>query len=182
MNMEVQGDYESGECGAKVDSNQQATFDREVQRLLDNNQDMDMPEALDIALSVVRGNIPTLSEAAGAIAAMRKGTTYCYLAFYGLNEIASYMKVGVSRHPERRIYDIATGNPLDCLWVYFLACPSSEKAFSIEKKLLNHLKENKRRGEWLNVGATNRPSAESLARQLGGVANVNEARFMLMGV
>lgn len=164
-----------------VDTNQQATFDRAVERMLDSDMTLQIDDANKIALSMVRSNIPTASQAANAIAAMRNGPTFCYLAFYGLDGIASYMKVGVSRHPERRMYDMGTGNPLDCLWVFCVRCASSKQAFATEKKLLRHLADHKRRGEWVEVGKTDRESATGLARQLTETAAIPGAEFIYQG-
>lgn len=164
-----------------MDSNLRAMFDRVLQLLLDNNQDLELSEAKVIAGDMAAANLRTAKEVANAIASMRNGPTYCYLAFYGLGDTASFMKVGVSRHPERRMYGMATGNPLDCLWVYCLRAPASHIAFATEKNLLRHLKENKRRGEWLDVGKTDKEGANGLARQLSEVASIEGAEFIYMG-
>jgi hypothetical protein len=152
-----------------IDSNHQRTFDRLLARTLEENPDLQITEGALLAAEEVQSLLPTAREAAQRIAEMRNGPTYCYLAFHGLGETAGYLKVGMSSHPEQRLYGASTDNPLDRLWTFLARFPVRTRAYAAEQKLLRHLKVHKRKGEWLDVGATDQQSASALARQLSEV-------------
>jgi hypothetical protein len=128
-----------------------------------------MADAIDIvtaAIDVAERNLATAKEAAQRIVELRSGPTYCYLAFYGRNGAGQYMKVGMTSHPEQRLDSIATGNPLDCLWVYTAEFDTRGKAYGAEQAALRSLADHKRRGEWIEV-TTDAEAAKAIARQLG---------------
>ena len=157
----------------QLDANQQGAFERALQGLAAYPAD---PELIaEAAAEAVRATIPTARDAARAIAAMRSDPTYCYLAFHGVGGVASFLKVGISRHPERRLYGMATDNPLDCLWAFVTKLPSGPRAYHVEQTLLRHMAAHKKHGEWLTVGRTDEHAAFALARQLSEVARGAEA-------
>lgn len=152
-----------------VDGNQQAAFDRIVERLFVEfpaaNEELLMQAALREAME----SVPTVEEAAKAIAAMRAWPGFCYLAFHGSRGRAQFLKVGISRHPEKRLYGMATNNPLDCLWAFTVKLPSAKRAYAVEQEILRHLASHHRKGEWFEIEA-DRDDALSLARVLSAVA------------
>lgn len=161
----------------ELDDNQRLHAERIAQRLMFLDPDADATEIVTYAVKEALQNIPTTREAVKAIAAMRKGNVYCYLAFHGLNGVAEFLKIGMTNHPERRIYGMATGNPLDCLWVFAGALPSRRAAYHVEQTLLRHMSEYRRRGEWIAVDNIGAELAASMARQLGMMAKEAEAAF-----
>lgn len=154
-----------------VDSNQQHTFDNIVQRLFDTNPNGDPTDMIRYAAEQARKELETAEVAARKIADIRKGPAYCYMAFHGLGATAQFAKVGMTRHPEQRMYDMATGNPLDCLWVFVCRASSVRAAYRIEQGLLRHLEPQKRRGEWITLGSLDADGAAALARSMSGLAS-----------
>lgn len=161
----------------ELDDNQRLYAERIAQRLMFLEPDADTTEIVNYVVAQAAHNVPTTQQAVDAIAAMRKGPAYCYLAFHGLDKVARFLKIGMTNHPERRMYEMATGNPLDCLWVFAGKLPSRRAAFHVEQTLLRHMSEHRRRGEWIVVDSLNVALAESLARQLGMVARDAEDAF-----
>lgn len=174
-----------GDYAETLDANQRLAFESIVQNLylsagVDSVDDELDQEAARIAAECVA----TAEEAARKVAQLRTGPAYCYLAFYGLDEVASFAKVGMTRHPEQRLYGMATANPLDCLWVFVSKCEDARAAYHVEQSLLRRMAARKRRGEWLTIEATDRDGAEGLARQLTVLARDVEpgaAEFVLLG-
>lgn len=80
-----------------------------------------------------------------------KTICYMYLAYFGVDGAASFVKVGVSRDPAFRMTGIATGNPLDRLWVFAAKFPSRKDAMRVERQVHAHLSESRRRGEWFRL-------------------------------
>jgi hypothetical protein len=152
-----------------IDTNQRRTFDRLLARILQENPDLQITEAALLAGEEVQSLVPTAREAAQRIAEMRSGPTYCYLAFHGLGDRAAFLKVGMSAHPEQRLYGAATDNPLDRLWTFLARFPVRAKAYGAEQALLRHLRGHKRKGEWLDVENTDATGASRMAAQLSEV-------------
>lgn len=161
----------------ELDDNQRLHAERTAQRLLLLEPDADATEIVNYAVQRAARDIPTTQQAVKAIAAMRKGPAYCYLAFHGMDGVAQFMKIGMTNHPERRMYGMATGNPLDCLWVFAGILPSRRAAYHVEQTLIRHMAEYRRRGEWIVVQNIDANLATSMARQLGMVAKEAEASF-----
>lgn len=153
-----------------LDTNQEATFSRVLQRLFDTNPLADETWLIQEAARQARASVETAASAAEQIAEMRSGPAYCYLAFHGMDGIAQFAKVGMSRHPERRLYGMATGNPLDCLWVYVCKLPTARAAYHVEQSLLRHMEAQRRRGEWITLGRIEQDAAAALARSMGELA------------
>lgn len=167
-----------------LDSNQRGLAERLIDRLYMHYPEGDTDRIVEAAVRGAVCNIKTAKVAAKEIAALHNGPAYCYLAFYGLDGVASFVKVGMTRHPEKRLYGMATGNPLDCLWVFVSRLPVATAAYHVEKALHRHLEPNKRRGEWFEVGETDRAAADGLARQLHVIAldaDANASEFTLLG-
>lgn len=150
-------------AGIAADTNQRKTKERIIAQRMEADPTLD---AWEVDESVPDELLPpTAKQAARDIAAMRTGPTFVYLAFHGIQS-AQYLKVGISRHPEKRLYGMATGNPLPCLWAFVAEIGDNRKAYAVEQRILRHLAEHKQRGEWLEVGSTDQDGAEALARQL----------------
>lgn len=167
-----------------LDSNQRGFAERLIDRLYLHYPEGDDDRLVEAAVKGALANIASVPVAAKRIAELHNGSAYCYLAFYGLGGVASFMKVGMTRHPEQRLYNMATGNPLDCLWVFVSRLPVAKDAFKVEQALHKHLDPNKRRGEWFSVGETDGKAAEALARQLhviASAADLNAGEFTLLG-
>lgn len=154
----------------QLDPNQEATFDRAVAALVFANPDADSEWLAEEAAAIARETTPTARQAARRIAAMRTLPTYCYLAFYGVGDVAQYVKVGMTRHPEQRLSSLATHNPLPCLWVFVSELPSAPRAYAVEQGLLRHFADRRLHGEWIGVDATDADGAFALARQITQVA------------
>ena len=161
----------------ELDDNQRLYAERIARRLMLLDPDADATEVVTYAVRQASANVPTTQQAVKAIAAMRRGPAYCYLAFHGMDGIAQFLKIGMTNHPERRIYGMATGNPLDCLWVFAGVLPSRRAAYHVEQTLLRHMSEHRRRGEWIVVRDVGAELAASMARQLGMVAKDAEPAF-----
>lgn len=161
----------------ELDSNQRARAERAVDRLSFTNPEDDAGQLVEAAIAEGL-RMPTAREAANGIAELRNGPAYCYLAFHGIDGVAQFVKVGMTRHPEQRMYNMATGNPLDCLWVYVCQLQTASAAYGVEQKLLRHMASHKRRGEWLSIGAADEAMAASIAQ---GLADVAGAPFTLLG-
>ena len=167
-----------------LDPNQRKHAERILDNLTFTESYPQMDELVGQAIESALECVPTAREAAEQIASLRFGPSYCYLAFFGLDETANYMKVGMSRHPEQRLYSMGTDNPLDCLWVFVSRLPCTRAAFHVEQTLHRHLSEHRRKGEWFAIGNTELAGAEGLARQLFGVAQAAEPEaqdFTLLG-
>ena len=167
-----------------LDGNQAIRAERIVRHLLTLDPSSDLEEATSYAVKQARDSVPTTKQAAMAVAEMRNGPTYCYLAFYGLDGCASFLKIGISNHPERRMYGIATGNPFDCLWVFAARFASRKIAYAVEQSLIRHFHSKKRRGEWFQIDGVDEVAARSIASDVGvfssEVAN-GRAEFSLLG-
>jgi hypothetical protein len=153
-----------------LDSNRVPLAERLVDQLSMTDPNADASEILAAAISIAERNVPTAKEASQRIVGLRNGPTYCYLAFYGRDGAGQYLKIGMTSHPEQRLYELATGNPLDCLWVYAACFDTRRQAYAAEQSLLRELVEHKRRGEWIEV-TTDAGSSAAFARQLGAVVN-----------
>jgi hypothetical protein len=153
----------------ELDSNHKAMAERYLDQIALDYPEIDPQEIVARAIAVAQANLPTAKEAARNIAEMRKGAVYCYLAFYGLRGQCQFLKVGMTAHPEQRLYGIATGNPLDCLWVYISRLPTRGQAYRVEQSILRHLSDHKRRGEWIEV-ACDAEGAAGIAREMAGLA------------
>lgn len=166
-----------------VDANQAATFESLLQRAAINAPNVELETLAVSAAEAAREMVPTARDAALAIAEMRR-PAYCYLAFCGVGGRAQYVKIGMSIHPEKRLYGMATGSPLDCLWVYTADMPGRKAAYRAEQFLLRRMADHRRRGEWIEVGDLDAKGAASLARHLSQVLeqmDTASSRFALLG-
>lgn len=166
-----------------LDGNQRLYAERMIETLIFQNPEGDHDKIRLYAIRQALEIVPTTREAAEQVAAMRVGPCYCYLGFYGLHGVASFLKIGMTGHPERRLYSFSTGNPLDCLWVFTTKIPSRTVARQAELAMLRSYADHKRRGEWVDVGRCEREGAEAIARELAVVVSEvtgQEANFSLL--
>lgn len=106
--------------------------------------------------------------------ALRRGervVTYVYLAFYGLGDKASHLKIGISRNVKHRLGGIKVGNPLPNLWAFSAICASRQEAEEIEAALLRHMAPHKVHGEWVNVHGVSEDAARAIVQSLAEVAS-----------
>jgi hypothetical protein len=150
-----------------LDTNQQVVFERILPGLYDQNPYADEVNLNQHAGEVARATVPSVAEATRGIIEMRNGPTYCYLAFYGRSGESQYLKIGMTSHPESRLYGMATGNPLDCIAAYVAKFPTRSATYAAEQSLLRLLVSHKRRGEWIEVTA-DYDAAAGMAGSLGG--------------
>ena len=161
----------SGTYLDSLDENQRMYAERLMVTLLIQNPDADQDELARYVAGETLATVPTFKEAVRAISNMRADPCYCYLAFYGIGNTAQFLKIGMTKHPEQRLYGISTGNPLDCLWVYTAPFAGRHNAFGAEQTMLRHQSFRKRRGEWVNLDSCSEESSRELADHLGIVAN-----------
>jgi hypothetical protein len=94
-----------------------------------------------------------------------------YLAFYGINDMASYLKIGIAKNVKNRLGGIKTGNPLPNLWTFTAVYDSKRDALSVESALLDHMSGDSVHGEWINVHGMTLQVSEALAESLSEVAS-----------
>lgn len=75
---------------------------------------------------------------------------YVYLIQSGIRK-SDPVKVGMSKHPEKRIKQLQTGNPKDLRILLIIKCESSSKAFLVEKSLHSILASTNIKNEWYSV-------------------------------
>jgi hypothetical protein len=155
---------------SSLDENQQLYAERLIGELAMQNPDGSIEKIERYAIKQALECMPTLREAANAVAAMRSGPCHCYLAFYGFGTSAQFLKIGITKHPEQRLYGIATGNPLDCLWVYTAKFSSRASAYRAEQMILKSQAFRKRRGEWISLESCDEAASRELADHLGIVS------------
>lgn len=110
----------------------------------------------------------------------RKSACYLYFAYFGFDGVASFLKVGISNNPRFRMAGIATGNPLDRLWVYAAKFPSRKLACRAERAIHARLRQSRRRGEWFHVDGMDeqgcRYNSLQLKREVIGDQSLFEVR------
>ena len=88
---------------------------------------------------------------------------YCYLMFFGANDIASFMKIGVAKNPVFRLAGLTTGNPLEPLWTFAIQFETRKQAMQVEKALHEHHKASRAKGEWFAIPNASQEDAWVLA-------------------
>lgn len=96
--------------------------------------------------------------------------TFVYLAFYGDNNKATHLKVGVAKDVTARLAGIRTGNPLPLLWKFTALYPSRRDAMAVESALLAHLSADSIHGEWVGVGTLSANASVAIVDSLSDVA------------
>lgn len=118
-------------------------------------------------------------------AGMPSKPTFVYLAFYGVNNKATHLKIGVAKNVKARLSGIKTGNPLPNLWTFTAGYSTRGDALAVEAALIAHMSANSVHGEWVSVGSIAECAAASIVESLADVAaTVSECRirFQLEGV
>ena len=151
---------------SELDDNQRLYAERMIRKLTLLDPDADLEDITNQAICEAIARVPTARKAAKAIAQMRNGEAYCYLAFCGLDGVARFMKVGMSAHPEQRISQLSTGNPMDFIGVYASRHRSRADAYAVEQGLLRSLSALRCRGEWIDIGRQDAVGIERLIRDL----------------
>lgn len=96
--------------------------------------------------------------------------TCVYLTFFGVDDRASHMKIGVARDAKSRLGSIRTGNPIPHLWTFTTTFKSRQMAMRVERALLRHMSPDRAEGEWVNVSGLSEQAAEAVAGSLAEVA------------
>lgn len=96
--------------------------------------------------------------------------TFVYLAFYGFNDKATHLKIGVAKDVSARMASIRTGNPLQNLWTYTAAYSTRADALQVESALLAHMSADSVHGEWVSVGSIDNHEASAVVESLSDVA------------
>lgn len=156
-------------CGLSIDSNQAGLAQRISERLYSERPTAPDHELVQEANERAAEILPTAREAARGISLLRSGPAYCYLAFFGLKGRCRYVKVGMSAHPEGRVYGLTTGNPFDLLAIYACRFDSRAMAYGAEQTLLRAMDSIRCRGEWVEIEEC---SADDLGAVADGMAGV----------
>lgn len=103
----------------------------------------------------------------------RSYTANVYLAFFGDAdaERASYMKVGIAKDVASRMLSHSTSNPLTQRWVFAAGFNTRQEALAVEAGLLRHQRDDRVKGEWVNVHGVSESAAASIADSLAEVAS-----------
>lgn len=163
------GSVGSAALGLGVDSNQAALADRLADRYIEGCPDQDLHDLVNAACERAAKLLPTRRQAAIDIADIRKGPVWCYLAFFGIGGRCKYVKVGMSSHPEMRIYGMTTGNPLDLTAIYACRFASRRQAYAAEQTLIHTLASIGRRGEWVEIDECAFADIPSVAQGMGSL-------------
>lgn len=102
--------------------------------------------------------------------------TSVYLAFHGLDDRATFVKVGVARNVKSRMRQLYTGSPMPRIWTFVLELKSREMAYRVEGALHAHLRETGSSGEWFTRHSLTLQAAEQFAASLAEVAGVVTGR------
>lgn len=94
-----------------------------------------------------------------------------YLAFYGAEDMATHMKVGVANDIKKRMDTFKIGNPLPNLWTYGAHIHDRKDAFTVETALLKHMSGNAVHGEWVSVGGLSAEASQQIVESLQEVAS-----------
>lgn len=108
-----------------------------------------------------------------------------YLAFFGLDNKATHLKIGVAKDVKKRMGGIRTGNPLPNLWTYSATYETRRDAFAVESAILAHMAADSVHGEWVSVGSISERAAEAIVESLADVAEAAAGcriKFRLNGV
>jgi hypothetical protein len=93
-----------------------------------------------------------------------------YLAFYGHDDRATHMKIGVANDIKKRMDTFKTGNPFPNMFTYGAHFHERKEAFTVETALLKHLSASAVHGEWVSVGAISAEAAKKITESLAEVA------------
>lgn len=100
----------------------------------------------------------------------REARASVYLAFHGLENRASFLKVGVAVDVKKRMRELYTGNPFPRLWTFEAELPSRSAAYRTEGALHHHLRPANTSGEWFQVHGLSESAACGFAESLAEVA------------
>lgn len=95
-----------------------------------------------------------------------RSPTSVYLTFFGEEDCAEYMKVGVSRVVKDRMSNIRTSTPLMQLWTWAAEAPVRKAAYKVEREILRHLKDDRVTGEWVKCRCSTIDAAEMIVRSI----------------
>lgn len=93
-----------------------------------------------------------------------------YLGFFGSEDAASFLKIGIARDVAKRMAQHRISNPMLCTLSVWAEFPSRSIARDVEVALLRHMKDERARGEWVNCRAS-LPACRAIAESLAEVAS-----------
>lgn len=96
--------------------------------------------------------------------------THVYIAFFGDEGRAQFMKIGVAKHVRFRIDGIRTGNPLDCLWTFCCPIGSRAEAGKVEAALHRNMANTRTNGEWFRLSKCSEQACEAIVQSLAELA------------
>ncbi|OGT59752.1 MAG: hypothetical protein A3E01_04625 [Gammaproteobacteria bacterium RIFCSPHIGHO2_12_FULL_63_22] len=96
--------------------------------------------------------------------------TYVYMSFWGMEDRADYMKVGVAKNVRKRMSGAHTDNPMNRLWTFTIPLHTRQEALNVEAALLKHMCESRITGEWVKLSKFSAQACRALAESLAEVA------------
>jgi hypothetical protein len=100
-------------------------------------------------------------------------TISVYLSFYGHDDRAGYLKIGIAKDVKSRMHGIATGNPVPRLWTYSAPFACKADAAKIEAALLAHMSPEKVHGEWVYMKGISEQASAAVVESLAEVATAS---------
>lgn len=96
---------------------------------------------------------------------------WVYLAFYGRDVTAAYLKIGIAKDVGNRMRSASTDNPMFRLWTFAAKFRSRADALRVEAALLANMQNEKAKGEWVHVHGLSEVAADAIVESLTEVAN-----------
>lgn len=97
-------------------------------------------------------------------------SVYVYLAFYGDESKAKFLKIGIASNVRSRLLGIRTGNPLPNIFTYVANLDTRRSAAAVEAALLKNMSGDGVHGEWIDVHGIAHSAVESVVSSLAEVA------------
>jgi len=98
--------------------------------------------------------------------------TYVYMTFWGMEDRADYMKIGIAKNVRKRMSGAHTDNPMNRLWTFTIPLPTRSEAMTVEAALLQHMAHSRITGEWVKLSKFSEQACKAMADSLAEVASV----------
>lgn len=115
----------------------------------------------------------------------KHGCVFVYLAFYGNENKASFLKIGIAANVQSRLRGIKTGNPLPNVFTYAARFETRQEAAAVESALLDNMSPDGVHGEWIDVHGMAYAAVSAVVESLAEVASDvdgSEVHFNSLGV
>lgn len=96
--------------------------------------------------------------------------TYVYLSFWGTDDRADYLKIGIAKNVRKRMSGAHTDNPMNRLWTYTMPLHTRAEAMKVEAALLSHMAHSRITGEWVKLSKFSDQACKAMAESLAEVA------------